>query len=387
VDFLSFIIGFASGVLIAFFIGYIFQRQKIQERESLIKSFKDTFVLLSREVLLQNSDDFLKLAKEVLSTQTLDGKRELETKKQLIDNTLIDIKAELEKVNELVNKLEKDRENKFGKITELMENAVDQTGKLQKITNQLNAVLSNQAARGQWGERMAEDIINLVGLKENINYLKQKTSKVTGTRPDFTFLLPKDLKVNMDVKFPLNSYIRYINAEADSDKSKFKLAFLRDVRSRINEVIASREYINLEEKTIDYVIVFIPNEQVYNFVNENDRGLIDYALKNKVILCSPITLYAVLSVIRQAVDNFMLERRSKEILTLLQEFDKRWDNFAKSLLEMGKILGEAQKEYNNLTVKCQYQLESCLKKIYGLRQNSTIDQELYSNEKMNDDNF
>ncbi|HGE72172.1 TPA: DNA recombination protein RmuC, partial [Candidatus Poribacteria bacterium] len=262
-DFLSFIIGFASGVLIAFFIGYIFQRQKIQERESLIKSFKDTFVLLSREVLLQNSDDFLRLAKEVLSTQTLDGKRELDTKKQLIDNTLIDIKAELEKVNELVNKLEKDRENKFGKITELMENAVDQTGKLQKITNQLNAVLSNQRVRGLWGERMAEDIINLVGLKENINYLKQKTSKVTGTRPDFTFLLPKDLKVNMDVKFPLNNYINYINAEANSDKSKFKSAFLRDVRSRINEVIASREYINLEEKTIDYVIVFIPNEQVY----------------------------------------------------------------------------------------------------------------------------
>ena len=59
--------------------------------------------------------------------------------------------------------------------------------------------------------------------------------------------------------------------------------------------------------------MFIPNEQVYAFINEHDRLLLDDALRNRVILCSPITLYAILAVIRQAVENFNLEKTTEQI--------------------------------------------------------------------------
>ena len=120
------------------------------------------------------------------------------------------------------------------------------------------------------------------------------------SRPDYTFLLPQNLKLNMDVKFPLDNYLHYLETDAESDRVKFKSQFLKDVRNRIKEV-TTRDYINPEENTVDYMIVFIPNEQVYAFINENDATLLDDDLKTKVILCSPITLYAILAVIRQGV--------------------------------------------------------------------------------------
>ena len=76
---------------------------------------------------------------------------------------------------------------------------------------------------------------------------------------------------------------------------------------RIKE-IQNREYINPAEGTLDFVLLFIPNEQVYSFVQRNSPGLMDEALKQKVVLCSPFTLYAMLSVIRQAFENFHYEK-------------------------------------------------------------------------------
>ncbi|NQU13183.1 MAG: DNA recombination protein RmuC [Desulfobacteraceae bacterium] len=60
------------------------------------------------------------------------------------------------------------------------------------------------------------------------------------------------------------------------------------------------------------------------FTQRHDYTILDNAIKNKVVLCSPITLFAVLAVIRQAVGNFALEQTSNEILSLLGAFKKQW---------------------------------------------------------------
>lgn len=351
------------------------ESQRVQDLESLINRIKESFGALSLDALSKNTEDFLKLANETLSKQTQMGEKDLEGKKKLIDQTLEAMKGDLQRVQNLVTSFEKDREKKFGELANQLKSTAEQTGKLQETTSQLRAALANTKARGQWGERMAEDVLRLAGFVEGINYRKQKTLETTGTRPDYTFLLPQDLTVNMDVKFPLDNYLRYLEADGESDKEGYKNQFLRDVKGRIKEV-TTRDYINPEENTVDYVIVFIPNEQVYAFINENDSSLLDEALNKKVILCSPITLYAILAVIRQAVDNFSLEKTAGQILSLLGSFNKQWANFLKSLEKMGKRIDEAQKEFVVLTSTRRNQLERPLRQIEDLRKQRGILPEL-----------
>jgi DNA recombination protein RmuC len=236
---------------------------------------------------------------------------------------------------------------------------------LTQTTNTLREALASSKARGQWGERMAEDVLQIAGFIENINYLKQKAIE-GGSRPDFTFLLPQELKVNMDVKFPLDNYIRFLEAQTESDKVKFRNDFLRDVKNKIKEV-ATRDYINPEQNTVDYVLLFIPNEQVYAFIHEQDHSIFDDGIKNHVIFCSPITLFAVLAVIRQAVDNFALEKTSNEILSLFGTFKRQWDEFIKKLELLGKRIEDVQKEYDSLRSVRRRQLEKPLHKIESLR--------------------
>jgi len=341
-------------------------QDRIAEYERLMNQLRDSFGSLSMEALSKNTDHFLKLAKEVFSDQTRMNAKTLESKKELIDHSLKNMKAELDKVQEIIQQVEKERKESFGALSEQLKNSAEQTRQLREVTNQLTTALSSSQMRGQWGERMAEDVLRLAGFIEGVNYLKQTSGANTSDRPDFTFLLPNNLKVNMDVKFPFANYLAYLNAETDGEKDRFKAAFLRDVRNRVKEV-HTRNYINPADNTVDYVIVFIPNEQVYAVINENDSGLLDEALRNKVILSSPITLYAILAVIRQAVDNFNLERTAAQILSLLGEFNKQWEKYKSSMDKMGQKIDDAQKEFQHLITTRTRQLERPLIKLENLR--------------------
>lgn len=342
------------------------QQQKMQELEMLLGRVKEAFGSLSMDALKRNTEEFLKVANEVLGRQTRTGELELEGKKKLIDQTLEGMKADLLRVQNLITEFEKDRAAKFGQLESHLSQAMEQTKRLQETTEQLRRALAGSKQRGQWGERMAEDILRLMGFVEGINYVKQQALEGGQNRPDFTFYLPQERKINMDVKFPLDNYLKYLEAQGENDKENFKRLFLKDVRDRIKEV-TGRDYIDPGENTLDYVLVFIPNEQVYAFINEHDRGLLDEALQKKVILCSPITLYAVLAIIRQAMENFNLQNTAGQIMKLLESFYKQWQLFVGSLEKVGKKISEAQQEYERLNSTRKNQLEKPLRQIESLK--------------------
>ncbi len=175
----------------------------------------------------------------------------------------------------------------------------------------------------------------------------------------------------MDVKFPLDNYIYYLNAQSEHERKRYKDELLKNTKMMIKQV-TTRDYINPSDNTVDYVLVFIPNEQVYSFINEADTTIMDEALKQKVILCSPFTLYAVLAVIRQAIENFNLEQTASEMLKLLGEFSKQWNTYKDRFKIMGEKLDAAKKEYDTLVTTRSNMLERPLKKIDELRKQKAI---------------
>ena len=211
---------------------------------------------------------------------------------------------------------------------------------------------------------MVEDILNFIGLTEGVNF-KQQT-QAGKDRPDFTFFLPDEKIINMDVKFPLSHYEKYIEANTETEKESEKKAFLKDVRNRIKEV-SDRSYIDPEGGTVDYVLLFIPNESIYSFLNQEDGKLIDFSLEKKIILCSPITLYAVLSLIRQAVSNFAMEQRAGEMQELVGIFRKQWEQFKSKIDAMSKSLGALTNHYEDLKGPRLRELEKPMEKISELQ--------------------
>ncbi len=296
--------------------------------------------------------------------QTSMGTAALEKSKSLIDRELTSMTTELGKVTDLMHTLERDREQKFGQIGELLEAQGKGLTALNATTESLGRTLSGPKSRGQWGERMAEDVLRHVGLKHGVNFVTQRRID-TGEIPDFTFLLPNDMQLHMDVKFPFDNLRRAMETESELEAKKCRDTFRRDVRDRVKE-LAERGYIE-PTSTVDCVLLFIPNDELYAFIQQDDPELVDSALRRKVVLCSPLTLFPVLAIVRQSVDNFRLERTSHEILERLSGFQTQWGKFSDQVEMVGKRIASAGKAFDELNGTRRRGMERELDRIEQLR--------------------
>lgn len=325
------------------------QAQASADRDAAVKAALDQVLSANREL----ADQQRSAADQVLGAR-----------QHAIDTQVHELRADLGKVTELVQALDRQRREQHG--------ALDSTLKaLTSNTRSLTDALASPKARGQWGERAADDILRAAGLVEGVSYEKQKA--VEGGRiPDFTFFLPDQRLLHMDVKFPVAAYLRHLEAADDAGREREATAFLRDVRSRVKE-LTTRDYIDAERNTVDYVLCFIPNESVYGFILERDASVLEEALRQKVVFCSPSTLFAVLAVIRQAVDTLRVQEASDEILRLLGSFTKQWDKFCAQLDKVGKHLNTVQNSYDELSGTRLRVLEKPLHEIESIRRQRGLD--------------
>ncbi|MDX6768545.1 MAG: DNA recombination protein RmuC [Elusimicrobiota bacterium] len=320
-------------------------------------------------VRLQQTEDFrrfLELAEQKFETERVRQKGDLDEKRVAVENAVERLSERLKTYEELVRKFEADRATKYGSLEKGLKDAADQTAKLATSTEGLRAMLDNSRARGQWGERMAEDILRASGLQEGIQYKKNRTLDTSAVRPDFTFMLPDAKKLNMDVKFPLDNWLRLSHATLPEDKLRFKKEFEKDVKARIKEV-TTRGYVSPEEGTLDYVLLFIPNEQVYAYIQEAFPGLGDEALAQKVVLCSPFTLYAVLGVVRQAFDHFHFTQATQEVLKLIGQFGATYDTFKARFADLGEKIAKVSELYEDIEQKSFKRLDGAVAKIDRVR--------------------
>ncbi|HEY8340951.1 MAG TPA: DNA recombination protein RmuC [Egibacteraceae bacterium] len=284
---------------------------------------------------------------------------------RLLDQRLGAVQTELARMTGLVRSLERDRAEQLGLLSGQLRATGEQTRHLAETTRQLREALASSRARGQWGERMADDVLRLAGFVEHVNYVRQRAIPGRGTVPDYTFLLPRGRVVHMDVKFPLDNYLRCVNADSAEEAERHRRAFLRDVRDRIRE-LGERGYDDGDD-AVDCVLLFIPNEQLAAFIQEHDPGLLDEALRAKVVCCSPLTLFAVLAVIRQAVDAFALQRRSADILAHLSAFTREWERFVTQMDRVETHLDRARRAFDDLLTTRRRSLERPLERLADLR--------------------
>ncbi|MDE2490698.1 MAG: DNA recombination protein RmuC [Elusimicrobia bacterium] len=320
----------------------------------------------SRAQLREDFRQLLELSEQKLETERERRIGELGRERAAVESAVAGLAERLKSYEEMMRRFEADRSTKYGSLEKGLQDAAAQTAKLASSTEGLRALLDNSRARGQWGERMADDILRASGLQEGVQYLKNRALDTSASRPDFTFLLPEGRKLNMDVKFPLDNWLRFSHAAAEEERARFKKDFERDVKGRIKE-IQKRDYVSPEEGTLDYVLLFIPNEQVYAFIQESFPGLVDEALSQKVVLCSPFTLYAVLGVVRQAFDNFHFAQATQEVLKLISQFATTYDTFKGRFEDLGKKLDGLQKTYDEIAGASFKRLDASIAKIERVR--------------------
>ncbi len=378
------------------------RQQASAERDAAVQAALEQAALLQREQFQASME---RQSEQLVSTTTqvkahLDAasaqmkeqtSSDLGAKKDVIDARLdqvhAEMRTELSKVTEMLTTLGQTSAQKFGEVESSLKAHMEIANTLSESTQALRSALANPQARGQWGERMAEDVLRLAGFVENVNYVKQAQIDGGSGRPDYTFRMPKGQTLFMDVKFPMAAYLRYLEADTDAEREAHLKRFLTDVRARVKE-LSKREYaIEGGGSAMDNVLLFIPNEQITGFIHEHDPALIEDAMGQQIVMCSPLTLFAFLGVIRQAHDNYMIEQTSDEILQLIGKFGTQWTKYADQIDKIKRRFEGVERDFEALAGTRRRALERPLRELEAIRQqrNLPVDGELFALEADPDD--
>jgi DNA recombination protein RmuC len=319
--------------------------------------------------LKQSHEESLRFLTERMSTEQVRSVSALEQRKQAVESAVARLEEQLKRHESLVKGFEADRERKFGSLESGLARAMEETVKLRQTTSSLVSVLGNVKVRGQWGQKMAEDILRLCGLQPGIQYEAEK--QIGAVRPDYTFFLPGGQRLFMDVKFPFENYLRFTRSDQAQDQENAREAFVRDVRVHLRDM-EKRDYASPGQEALDYILIFIPNEQVYGLVNEWMPDLFDECLKKRMIVCGPWTLYAVLSIIRQAWENYRFGESLQEIVEAIRAFRQDYGLFNERFQEVGKRIARVQEAYEDVAKTSHKRLEQKMDKIEAYRKGQAI---------------
>lgn len=273
----------------------------------------------------------------------------------------------LEEVRGLMSTLQ----DQGGQTKEKLENVANANTALAEATSQLQTLLANSSKRGAWGERMAEDVLRAAGLAENINYRKQ-TQVANGKRPDFTFLLPEDKVLHLEVKFPLENYRLYAEAESEREVEHYLKEFIKNAKEAITST-AKRGYAEAED-SVGFVLLLIPMESVWSFIVQHDKGkLLKDAETAKVVLCSPTTLFPILMMIRSLMDTFQMVAHGQEIIKAVSEFEHQWGQYSTIVTQVETRLKSLVTAVEELTGARTKKLQKSVNAMSALRtETSTV---------------
>jgi DNA recombination protein RmuC len=346
--------GVAVGAAMMWLVVRAARKQDAEHAQATQDQLRETFGAMAVEALDANSK---RLGEQTAAT--------LESKKLLIDQTVANVNERLNKLGVDLNRREAEYKQSFGSLTQSV-------GSLGQMTGELHNVLASTQRRGAWGERMAEDILQLSGLVEKVNYTKQSGADAESGRPDFTFMLPGDMKVNMDVKLPLETYRAYLDAESDDDRAVRLKMLVTALKTHVRAV-AGRGYIDPKVPTVDYVILFVASEQILSLGLAAEPDLVDEALGKKVVLAGPMSLYAMLSMIRQVAQHASIMETADEVIGLLAAFNKQWQAYREQMDKLGQRIDQLHREYDTLASTRTNMLNRPLEKIEDLRTQRGID--------------
>ena len=351
-----------AAVFVATLIGILIANVILRKKNIKDEDLQDKISRLSTEALRLNSEQFLATAKEVLNSQKTEIKTDLDGKKTVIGEMIMEIRREIKKNEERIEKSETERLKSFTELSNDLKAYKEITGDLKTSTDRLKDLLSNNQMRGAFGEQVAEDLLKMAGFVIGQDYTKNETQETRDTRPDFTILLPDQTKVNIDVKFPYAALLKYTESESKTDKQKYLADFKRDVREKIKQV-CSRDYVNPEEKTVDFVVLFIPNEMIFSFIYDKMNDVWEEAMRKKVILAGPFSFTAILRMVKQAYTNFRYQENLHQIIGLIQKFDEEYQRYSESVDKLGERIGSVANQYQVVSSTRDKKLTSVVDKI------------------------
>ncbi len=276
--------------------------EKLTWLDEARKQMREAFEALAGRMLQSNSEQFLKQSDAKLS------------------NMVTPLTKGLTSLDKQVRDLEAKREGAYKGLEEQLRQLSTAHADLQKTTVSLTQALRSPTVRGRWGEIQLRRVVEMAGMVKNISY-EEQVSTDKG-RPDMITYFPNGGILPLDAKVPLEAYLDAMESEDDDERKVKLLSHAKAMKDRVRE-LSRKQYWAQFEQTPDFVVMFVPNEACLGAAFDYDPGLLDFAINQRVLITTPVTLLALLKAVAYGWQQHQITENSRKIARQGKELYQR----------------------------------------------------------------
>lgn len=308
----------------------------------------------------------LKLVQEQLNTTT---ERLLKQRSEELDRTnrtqMDSILAPMKAVMAEMKKSMDDNRESFTRSTASLSEQLRQmhatTTSLGAEAEKLSKALqTGPKVQGDFGEMKLNDLLDKFGFTKGVEYDVQYTMRDSKgnvirnddtddmMRPDVVLHYPDHKDVIIDSKASLTAFIGYVNAETDDERKRYLDEHVKSVRRHVDELSAKSygKYSMEGGTTLDFVIMFVPQEAAMQLAVSADATLWNYAFERNVVITGEQNLFSLLRLLQIAWTQQRQADNQEQVFGLANSLVERVALFVERFDKIGRNVDAVQAAYD-----------------------------------------
>lgn len=321
---------------------------RIADLQAIQEQMKESFTVLSQDALIKNAELVKSSFKETLEHYYKVSEKDRSLSHELLANIMKPLKESLISVDTKVGDLEVKRQGAYDGLKEQIEGLLKSQTLLQKETQNLAQALHAPTVRGRWGEMQLKRVVELSGLSSHCDFVEQKSIKEGDglLRPDMIVTLPKNKKIVIDAKAPLEFLVRMADDGQFLNKEEERCQQLAASLRRHLLTLKKKSYHSALGETPEFVVMFLPGEAFLHWALLADPLLLDFAAQNEILITTPITLVALLKAIAFGFSQESIAHNIEEVRKLSKQLIDRVNTVSSHFERLGKSLKQSVDAYN-----------------------------------------